>query len=91
MLAGVGIFAALLLHPLRFREQETWTRWYTRNFPRALAPLIVLLLLSLRVRIADYGFTEERDLGVVAGFWIMSWSLVLSLGAVRRFAGFRFH
>ncbi len=57
-----------------------------RNFPSALAPLAILLLLSLRVRIADYGVTEERYLGVVAGLWIFAWALVY---IVRRRAGIR--
>ncbi len=86
ILSGVGIFAAVLLHPLGTRPDETWARWYTRNFPRALAPLAILLLLSVRERIADYGVTEERYLGVVAGFWIVSWALVF---IVRRSAGIR--
>ena len=86
VLAGVGIFAALLLHPLRIREEETWARWFGRNFPRALAPLSILLLLSVRLRIVDYGVTESRYLGVVAGFWILGWSLVF---IVRQKAGIR--
>ena len=86
ILAGVGIFATLLLHPLRENSEEKWAHWYGRSFPRALAPLAILLLLSLRVRIADYGVTEERYLGVVAGLWILSWALVF---IVRSRAGIR--
>ncbi len=86
LLSGVGIFAALLLYPLGARPEEKWARWYGRNFPRALAPLAFLLLLSLRVRINAYGFTEERYLGVVAGLWIVSWAAVF---VVRPRAGIR--
>lgn len=86
LLSGIGILAALLLYPLQNREQEKWAVWFTRNFPRALAPLTILLLLSLHVRIAEYGVTEERYLGVVLGVWIFVWALVF---IVRRDAGVR--
>ncbi len=86
LLATIGIFAALLLHPLRTAAGEKWAPWFGRNFPRALAPLSILLLLSVRLRIVDYGITEQRYLGLVAGFWILAWSLVF---IVRQNAGIR--
>ncbi len=86
ILSGVGILSALLLFPLRSRGEEKWARWYCRNFPRALAPLSLLLLLSVRERIVAYGVTEERHLGIVAGGWIMVWALA---SIFRRSAGIR--
>lgn len=86
ILSGVGIFAFLFLSPLRGRTEEKWAVWFTRNFPRALAPLAILLLLSVRVRIVDYGVTEERYLGVVAGIWIFIWGLSF---IIRKNAGIR--
>lgn len=76
VLSGVGIFAALLLHPLRTRADEKWAGWFCRWFPRAFAPLSLLLLLSVRERIAAYGITEERYLGIVAGGWILVWAFL---------------
>lgn len=72
ILSGVGIFAALLLHPLRRDASEKWAVWFGRVFPPALGPLAALLLLSVRVRISDYGVTEERYAGVVASLWIVA-------------------
>ena len=86
LLAGVGIFASLLLHPLPRQPNERWAVWFGRVFPLALAPLALLLFLSVQVRISHYGFTEERYLGVVASAWIMLWALVFAL---RRNAGIR--
>ncbi len=86
ILSGVGIFAALLLHPLRTRPEEKWAVWYYRVFPGALAPLSVLLLLSVRERILSYGVTEDRYLGIVVGSWILAWALVFTF---RKSAGLR--
>jgi hypothetical protein len=86
ILAGVGILCALLLYPLRSSPGEKWASWFCKNFPRALAPLSLLLLLSLRERIADYGVTEDRYLCIVSGFWIIVWALVY---IVRKDAGIR--
>jgi hypothetical protein len=76
ILSGVGILSALLLHPLRTRHEQKWAVWFCRNFPRALAPLALLLLLSLWQRIDDYGVTEERYLGLVSGAWIFAWATI---------------
>ncbi|NBV33937.1 MAG: DUF4153 domain-containing protein [Proteobacteria bacterium] len=76
LLSGVGILAALLLHPLRNQPEQRWARWFMHYFPRALAPLSVLLLLSLRERITAYGVTESRYLGMLVGGWLLAWSFV---------------
>jgi Domain of unknown function (DUF4153) len=86
LLSGIGIFAFLLLFPLRTRLEEKWAVWFTRNFPRALAPLSILLLLSVHLRVREYGVTEQRYLGIVAAVWILAWTLVFML---RRNAGIR--
>ncbi len=101
LLSVFGILAALLLHPLKNDPEERWSRWFTRYFPRALAPLAVLLLLSIRVRISEYGLTELRYVGVVAGFWLLGWCFTftwtpaagirwvpISLGLVALVSGF---
>ena len=86
LLSGIGIFAFLLLSPLRTRPEENWGIWFTRNFPRALAPLSILLLLSVHLRVREYGVTEQRYLGIVAAVWTLTWAFVFIL---RRNAGIR--
>ncbi|MFN2507373.1 MAG: DUF4153 domain-containing protein [Chthoniobacterales bacterium] len=76
LLSGIGILATLLQHPIRHDVREKWASWSSRNFPRALLPLSVLLLLSLRERITAYGITEPRYLGIVAGAWVFVWCVV---------------
>ncbi len=86
LLSGIGILAFLLLSPLRSRSEEKWARWFTTNFPRALAPLSLLLLISVHIRIREYGITESRYIGIVAALWIFAWAIVF---VVRRNAGIR--
>ncbi|MEO6848500.1 MAG: DUF4153 domain-containing protein [Chthoniobacterales bacterium] len=74
----VGILAWLLLSPLRNEERDRWARWFGANFPRLLVPLTLLLLLSLRIRIREYGFTEFRVLGLVAGSWLLAFAILYS-------------
>jgi hypothetical protein len=77
LLSGFGILAVLLLHPIKDDPQQRWARWFTKFFPKALAPLAVLLLLSVRIRIMEYGLTEPRYVGGVAAFWLLVWSFIL--------------
>jgi hypothetical protein len=86
LLSGTGIFAFLLLSPLRTRPEEKWAVWFTKNFPRALAPLSILLLLSVHLRVREYGVTEQRYLGIVAAGWTLAWALVFIM---RQNAGIR--
>jgi hypothetical protein len=71
----VGILAALLLQPARQIEAERWARWYWKYFFRALGPLAILLLLSMKVRISEYGITEPRYYGLVLGVWLLAVSV----------------
>ncbi|MEI7776710.1 MAG: DUF4153 domain-containing protein, partial [Verrucomicrobiota bacterium] len=73
LLSGFGILAVLLLHPIKDDPEQRWARWFTKCFPRALAPLAVLLLLSVRIRSMEYGLTEPRYIGLVAAVWLLVW------------------
>jgi hypothetical protein len=75
VLAVSGILAALLIQPARTLESERWAGWYWRYFFKALAPLSVLLILSIWRRESDYGVTEWRYYGMVTGVWLLGTSL----------------
>jgi hypothetical protein len=75
VLAVSGILAALLLQPARNLDSERWARWYWKYFYKALAPLSVLLMLSIWRRESEYGFTEWRYYGMVMGVWLLATSL----------------
>jgi hypothetical protein len=78
-LSVVGILAALLLQPARSLEDERWARWYWKYFFRALGPLSILLLLSLKERISEYGVTETRYYGLIVGAWLLVVSAYFTL------------
>ena len=70
-LAVAGIFALLLIHPLRQNPENTWIRTFARWFYRALFPLLGLLAVAIGVRIRAYGFTEERYFVVLLAAWLV--------------------
>src|SRR5699024_629697 len=65
-----GILAILLLYPIRSKADHKWiNRFYTGYFA-ALVPLVMLLLLAIYRRVADYGITINRYLVVVLALWL---------------------
>ena len=70
-LAVAGIFALLLIHPLRESPDNAWMRTFARWFYRALFPLLGLLAVAIGVRIHDYGITEERYFGGLLAAWLL--------------------
>ncbi|UYZ64551.1 DUF4153 domain-containing protein [Hymenobacter weizhouensis] len=69
-LAVAGIFALLLIHPIRDNAENTWIRTFARWFYRALFPLLGLLAVAIGTRIHQYGITEERYLVLVLAAWL---------------------
>jgi hypothetical protein len=69
-LAVAGIFALLLIHPIRNSAENTWIRTFARWFYRALFPLLALLVVAISTRIRAYGITEERYFVLVLAAWL---------------------
>ena len=65
-----GIFALLLLYPIRDSAEERWIRIFTKRFHLALFPLIVLLGVAIFRRISEYGVTENRYLVAALAVWL---------------------
>lgn len=65
-----GIFALLLLYPLRQNTEERWLKIFGRRYYLALLPLIVLLFTGIFRRIDDYGVTENRYIVAVLALWL---------------------
>jgi hypothetical protein len=70
IVAVVGIFANLLVHPVRDREGNQWVRTYARWYYIIMVPAAVMLLLAVGKRIDQYGITENRYILAVLGAWL---------------------
>ncbi|WP_051296367.1 DUF4153 domain-containing protein [Eisenibacter elegans] len=79
-----GIFALLLIHPIREKLEARWIQTFSRVFYIALLPLIVLLFVAIGRRVLDYGVTEQRYFGIVLGVWLLGISLYFLLSPVKR-------
>ncbi|GAA4021201.1 hypothetical protein GCM10022409_01010 [Hymenobacter glaciei] len=69
-LSVAGIFALLLIHPIRQTAENAWIRTFARWFYRALFPLLALLAVAISTRISSYGITEERYFVLVLAAWL---------------------
>ncbi|HET7551818.1 MAG TPA: DUF4153 domain-containing protein [Gemmatimonadaceae bacterium] len=81
-----GILGFLLVHPLRDDPGEGWIRTYRRWLFIALIPAAIMLLVAFFKRIAPYGLTELRYLGLLLGVWLLAISILFT---VRREHGIR--
>jgi hypothetical protein len=66
----LGIFALLLVWPLRDDAEHTWIRTFTKRFFLAIFPLIVLLIMAIGRRVMEYGVTENRYFLIVLSLWL---------------------
>ncbi|MCX7728698.1 MAG: DUF4153 domain-containing protein [Bacteroidia bacterium] len=71
VLSVFGVFAFLLLWPLRSVEQNKWVQYFSKWFYVALLPLLVLLFVAIGKRISDYGFTVNRYFNLIIGIWLV--------------------
>lgn len=65
-----GILALLLLYPIQKEEDHKWVTVFAKGYYVALIPLIVLLMLSIWVRISEYGVTVNRYLVATLAVWL---------------------
>ncbi len=68
--SATAILSLLLMHPVRDRSGHAWLRAAGKWLYVALIPLIAVLFLAVMERIGDYGITESRYAGIVAGIWL---------------------
>ncbi|MFV1885328.1 MAG: DUF4153 domain-containing protein [Balneola sp.] len=65
-----GILSLLLLYPIRDSKDYNWIRVYSKGYYLALIPLIGLLMVSIWVRISEYGVTINRYFVATLGVWL---------------------
>ncbi len=77
--AAVGILSLLLLHPIQEQTENLWVQSYARWFYVALYPSIIMLVLAIGKRVAQYGFTERRYFLVVLAAWLFGVALYYTI------------
>ncbi len=65
-----GILSLLLLYPIRNSNEYKWVSFYSKFYYLALIPLIGLLMLSIWIRISEYGVTINRYFVATLGVWL---------------------
>jgi hypothetical protein len=68
----VGIFALLLVHPLKEQTAKSWVKLFSKIFYITLVPLLVLLFTAIFTRILAYGYTELRYIVLLLALWLSS-------------------
>ncbi|MDX2128209.1 MAG: DUF4153 domain-containing protein [Chloroherpetonaceae bacterium] len=83
--ATASIFTLLLLYPIRNNTENKWIPIFSRWFYVALFPLIGLQLLSIGLRLNQYGLTEKRFIILVLSLWLLFIALHYTL-RLKRFS-----
>jgi hypothetical protein len=68
--AAVGLFSLVLLHPLVEQAENRWVTTYARLFNIFMLPAILMLLMAIYKRVAQYGITENRYFLTVLTLWL---------------------
>ncbi|HMP00137.1 MAG TPA: DUF4153 domain-containing protein [Kiritimatiellia bacterium] len=76
---ALGLTAYFIARPARDRDAEPWAMRFCQAFPLVLLPLAVVLILAMRIRITDYGFTEWRVIGMAIGLWFLLFAVAYSV------------
>jgi hypothetical protein len=82
--AGAGILALLLVHPLAEREDQRWIAVFARSFWIGIMPAILMLWLAIYQRVHQYGVTEPRYFLLVLSLWLAGIALYYALTRSRR-------
>ncbi|UCF40765.1 MAG: DUF4153 domain-containing protein, partial [Gemmatimonadota bacterium] len=82
--AAAGIFAILLVYPVREREGNRWIATYSRWFYIALFPAIVMLWLAIWQRVSQYGVTEPRYFLTILSIWLAGIAVYYTVRGSRR-------
>src|SRR5690606_1922113 len=82
----IGIFALLLVFPLKEDGKKSWVKGFSRAFYYTLAPLIMLLFTAVFTRILEYGYTEPRYYVLLIAVWltiVVIYYIIFKNGSIR--------
>ncbi len=70
-----GIFALLLIYPIRNNDENRWIKTFSKAFYIAIVPLIGLLFVAIFYRVHQYGVTELRYYVLLLAFWLLGMAI----------------
>jgi hypothetical protein len=73
----LGLFAYLLIYPIRNDESNRLFFVYSKYFFYSLLPLLTLYFNAIFKRIIPYGITEDRYIVFILGIWLLIVSLYI--------------
>lgn len=74
---GFGTYA--LIYPVREGKTSKLIGWFSKIFPWAAMPFLLVYFVALWKRIEPYGLTEMRVLGLLVGAVLAVWALYYAL------------
>jgi hypothetical protein len=78
----VGTALLLFLWPVG--SENRWGETFTKYFPKAVLPLLLMMFASVGIRIRHYGITENRYYVTIMGLWVFGCMVYLMLSSKRR-------
>ncbi len=73
----IGIFAYLLIYPIRNDNSYKLIYFFSKTFFYILLPLLAFYFVAIMQRILSYGITEDRYLVFVLGIWFLFVSIYI--------------
>jgi hypothetical protein len=68
--AGAGILALLLVHPVAGDPAQRWVATFARTFWIAILPAVAMLWMALYQRVNQYGLTVIRYWAIALSLWL---------------------
>lgn len=79
------ISAGTLFLISKLKAGNKWAEVYSKVFPMAILPLMVMMFTSIGIRIGEYGVTENRYFVVALGIWVFGTMIYLGLATKKKF------
>lgn len=78
------VIAGLLIFVLASMLENKWAAFYIEWFPKMLIPIVVMQLISVTIRLKNYGITESRYYVLLFGVFSLMIALGLSFNKITR-------
>ena len=71
-----------LVSPLK--EENKWVKGFIFRLTKIIIPLIAIMFVSIGIRVAAYGITENRYFVIILGLWVLGMMIYTSFTGARK-------